>query len=430
MTNRSVKTSEGKIHLVVGLGMSGIGAARSLDEAGEDWLAIEAKQEPGGWAQSRTVNEYRLDYGPHIMLDFDADLLRWMALGEDIRVRHHRSNSVFFCDVDGHPVPVHLPLGDNAGSLPDIVATGHSDQSVPNYLSYLIDTFGFDIAARFLIPYDRKRLCVDLETLPPKWNRRVLPACKANVGESSYLYPENVGVGALSTHLLKVLDQRRLLYDCKLVRLSLKEKRAWLSDGSSVEFASLYSSLPLPELLRLLEECPFSSREIEEALPYASSDIIYLALRENWTRDYDFARIASNNIGFHRLTVLSAYSDHCCPPGEALLMLEAGRVPGAQKSLATDPKDAIRQLIELGMITPDAQLAFTDTASVEHSAIIMNADTPNFVARAHNALAASDVHLVGKFGRWEDMLMGRALRSGISAVRQQVQGEHDKETTG
>ncbi|GGX46645.1 hypothetical protein GCM10007385_12800 [Tateyamaria omphalii] len=416
------------IRLVVGLGMSGIGAVQSLDEAGQNWFAVEAQHIPGGWSQSNNVSHYRLDFGPHIMLDFDESLLQWMDLNEEIELRQHSSRSVFFCEVEGRSVPVHLPLSDNIDALPNMSANDVPKTGKSNYVSHLIETFGPNVAMRFLVPYDRKRLCVDLETLPPRWNPRVQPARKAKVGEASYLYPVDVGVGALSKCLLKRLDQNRLRFGTKLVGLSLRRKRAYLSDGSSVRYATLYSSLPLPELLNLLEECPFDPDEIKHALPYSSSELTYLAVREKWAQDYDFARIASQKIAFHRLTVLSAYSDRCCPTDETLLMVETNHAPGMGMKSTANPRQTLNQLIELGMLSSDAQLTFSDTAHVEHSAIYMNSETSDFVARVRSVLADSDVHLVGKFGRWEDLLMGGALKSGMNAVQKRLLHKQNKES--
>ena len=419
---KSPAAAGGSVHLVVGLGMSGIGAVRALHEARQNWLGVEAQGAPGGWSQSWHVSGYRLDYGPHIMLDFDDDLRRWMALDAGLSFRDHRLNSVFFCDIEGRAVPVHLPLGDNIATLPPVALPDFPDTAHPTYLSYLVESFGAEVAARFLIPYDRKRLCVDLDTLPPKWNHRVLPAGKAKVGEASYLYPVDVGVGALSRHLLQGLDQNRLRCRTRLLRVSLEKKTAWLSDGSSVQFTSLYSSLPLPEFLNLIDEQPFDPNEIIASLPYARTELTYLALRSPWTQDYDFARFASRHVAFHRLTVLSAYSENCCPPNETLLMLEANSAPGSHSTVTTPPHKAMQQLIDLGMFSPATELAFSHTARVEHSAIFMNDKTPEFLSRVNDVLATSGVHLIGKFGRWEDMLMGRALQSGIKAARAQVSG--------
>lgn len=404
------------MHLVVGLGMSGIGAVRALQEAGQNWCAVEAQGTPGGWSQSRNVSGYRLDYGPHIMLDFDDALRRWMAVEADLTFRQHGSKSVFFCDVAGRPFPVPLPLGDNIADLPSVPLPDFPLNGAPTYLSYLVDSFGPEVAARFLIPYDQKRLCVDLDALPPKWNHRVLPAGKAKVGESSYLYPVDVGVGALSQYLLSGLNPNRLRYHKRLVRLSLDKKKAWFSDGSVARFASLISSLPLPEFLNLIEEQPFDPAETKAALPYARSDLTYLAVRAPWAQEYDFARFASRQVPFHRLTVLSAYADNCCPPDETLLMLETNSSPEAQDRVMADPRKAMDQLIDLGMFDHNTELRFSHKTQVEHSAIFMNAKTPDFLTRVKDRLAASDIHLIGKFGRWEDMLMGRALKSGISAV--------------
>lgn len=397
--------------------MSGIGAVLALEEAGHNWLAAEAQAEPGGWSQSRRVAGYRLDYGPHIMLDFDESLLHWLALGAEISLRQHSSRSVFYCDIDGRPRAVDLPLAANVAALPPVGQVDLPDTGPPNYARHLIDSFGPDVALRFLIPYDRKRLCVALETLPPKWNPRVRPAGKTPTGESSYLYPAGCGVGALSAHLLARLDQHRLRYGLKLVRLSLTRKQAWFDDGTSLRFSSLHASLPLPELLALVDERPFGPDEIRHALPYACSDLCYLALDETWTQGFDFARFASLQVAFHRLTVLSAFSDQCCPPGETLLTLETNRAPNCGGVPGQDPRALLRQLIALGLFSPDARLTFADTAHVRHSAIFSRAETPAFLARATGLLAASGVHPIGKFGRWEDMLMGRALKNGAETVR-------------
>lgn len=412
------------MQLVVGLGMSGIGAALSLQDRRENWLAVEAEHQPGGWSRSWDVSGYRLDYGPHIMLDFDDELFDWMRLPDSFGFRRHTSNSVFFCDVDGRPFPVNLPLDENVSILPDRggMQFDRPPNQNPTYSDHLTQTFGNEIASRFLIPYDQKRLCVDLDALPPKWNHRVLPNTKAKVGESSYFYPVDTGVGDLSKHLSSKLDHDRVRYGVYMTRLSLSRKMASFSDGSMLEFGELYSSIPLPVLLGLIEDSPFGSEKVRSALPYAQSYLTYLAVKGSWDKDYDFARFASKELDFHRMTVLSNYADGCCPHDEVVLMLETN-FPSTSDATVTpkvEPEMMLKQLNDLGMFPKNTNLSFSHSEFVEHSAIFMNAETPDFLTQVHATLEDAGIHLIGKFGRWEDMLMGRALKSGIRAVEENI----------
>jgi len=410
------------MQLVVGLGMSGIGAALTLQEMGENWTAVEAELQPGGWARSKEISAYRLDFGPHIMLDFGDELFQWMGQLDDIVYRKHSSKSVFFCEVGGRPFPVHLPLEENISTLPDVFRTPsglHSAQET-SYTTHLLQTFGSAIASHFLIPYDEKRLCVDLETLPPKWNHRVLPKGKVKVGESSYYYPVDAGIGDLTKELVHRLDQNRVKQGLSLVRLSLSKKVAWFSDGSSGEFNSLYSSIPLPAFLDLIEDFSFDIQKARAALPYAHSELTYLAVKGNWTKDYDFARFAPKELNFHRLTVLSNYADNCCPKDEILVVVETNYPPSIGNRVASraDPEMMLKQLIDLGIFPPKTKCSFSHSEFVEYSAIFSNAQTPDLLSKVSAVLEDASVHLIGKFGRWEDMLMGRALTSGIQSVEQ------------
>lgn len=80
----------------------------------------------------------------------------------------------------------------------------------------------------------------------------------------------------------------------------------------------------------------------------------------------------------------------------------------------------LKQLDGLGMLPKNTNLPFSHSEFVEHSAIFMNAETPDFLTQVHATLEDAGIHLIGKFGRWEDMLMGRALKSGIRAVEENI----------
>jgi oxygen-dependent protoporphyrinogen oxidase len=67
--------------VVVGAGLSGLAAARTLEKAGVRTTVLEASGGPGGRAQTERIGEYLVDTGPDAAT---AGYTRWLALVEDL----------------------------------------------------------------------------------------------------------------------------------------------------------------------------------------------------------------------------------------------------------------------------------------------------------------------------------------------------------
>ena len=53
--------------IVIGAGLAGLVAARTLQKAGKKVLVLEAKSNPGGRVQTRNINGFRIDHGFQVL---------------------------------------------------------------------------------------------------------------------------------------------------------------------------------------------------------------------------------------------------------------------------------------------------------------------------------------------------------------------------
>ncbi|MBP2688055.1 MAG: protoporphyrinogen oxidase-like protein, partial [Deltaproteobacteria bacterium] len=64
--------------LILGGGITGLAAARTLAAEGEDFLVLEAEAEPGGWCRSIRSGRYVFDRSGHFLHLSDPHMRRWV----------------------------------------------------------------------------------------------------------------------------------------------------------------------------------------------------------------------------------------------------------------------------------------------------------------------------------------------------------------
>jgi protoporphyrinogen oxidase len=336
---------------VIGAGPAGLALAWRAALAGHEIVVAERQSHVGGMAASFDVAGVRVDLGSHrLHPSIDPAILAALRglLADDLqtRPRHGRVR------LAGRWVAFPLRAGDLVRRLPRRIAAGAAfDALAAPARRPKADTFAEVVRARlgptitrsFYEPYVRKLWDTDPRCLagelarrrvsatgPSDLARRMVPGRRgtSDRGRPVFLYPRN-GFGAIAEALAAAAVSAGA--DLRLGRGVTRIDRSRddglaveLDDGSVLDVALLYSTMPLPALAAAVDPPPDGSLlEAAGSLRHRSMVLVYLVVdRPQWT-EFDAHYFPGAEVPASRISEPKNYRDNPDdPPGHTVLCAE------------------------------------------------------------------------------------------------------------
>jgi protoporphyrinogen oxidase len=381
-----------------------------------------------------TVEEagYRFDRTGHLLHLRDPEtrslVERWVG-AESLTVQRR---SVVW----SHGVYTRYPFQANTHGLPPSVAyecllgfvAAHfaAHPSPPeDFEQFCLQTFGEGISRHFMLPYNTRLWGVPANELTASWCERFVPKPRLEdvvagaVGlrdrelgyNSTFLYPRH-GIGTLTEAL------HREVPHVELSRAPTRidhENRSLSFRDEVVEYGTLISTAPLPELIQLLDQPPADVQRAARALRHNPLYYLDVALDTPCEKPYHWVYVPESRYAFYRVGCYSHFSPAMAPPNKASLYVELvdRREPDLDELL---PRVAT-QLTEMGLISSPASIAFARLRRLDHAYVIFDHAHASAVARIHEFLADAGIISAGRFGEWTYSSMEDALIAGREAAR-------------
>ncbi len=235
-------------YLILGAGPAGLSFANMLKRAGEDsFLVIEKEDEAGGLCRSKDVDGSALDIGGGHFLDVrnpEVDDFLFTFLPKEEWDSFDRISTI---DLNGITIDYpfessiwQLPEDDQIRHLMAISKAGcNTGQKMPESFSEWIPwKLGDEIAHDYMLPYNKKMWCMDLDELGTYWLEKLpdvsfentLRSClrhssiyESLPGHASFYYPKKYGYGKLWLEMAKALGEN-IIYDTPVLELDLKNR--------------------------------------------------------------------------------------------------------------------------------------------------------------------------------------------------------------
>jgi UDP-galactopyranose mutase len=459
--------------IIVGAGPTGLSAAYHL---GKDVMVLDKNSVVGGWCRSVEDKGFTFDYAGHIMFSNDPYVLKLyqILLGDNLHWQNREawvySKGVhtrypFQGALYGLPPKVITecitgaiearygtakPACDSAapaagpkhedccadgteiqpeGSATAVAASG--DQPPANFEEFIYKVWGAGIAKHFAIPYNRKLWTVPLSEMETSWlggrvplpnlaeiiEGALEPVGKPMGPNARFGYPLKGGFQALMDGFLPHIRGTMEL-NAEVVRVSPSERIVALADGRRFHYDSMISTMPLPQLVRLIgDEAPPEVREAAEGLRHISIRCVNLGVaRENLT-DKHWIYYPEDTI-FHRIFVQGNASPGCNPPGGFGLTCEISYSPW--KPLPLDGQKLIDRcvsdLINVGLMRPDDQLITANQVDMPYAYVVYDHARARNVETVKSWLAEHDIVLSGRYSEWEYYNSDHAFLAGKKAA--------------
>jgi len=438
--------------VVLGAGPTGLGAGYRLKELGwEDWDVYEKNPYVGGLSASFTDEKgFTWDIGGHIIFShYDYyDRVVEELLGDDV-LYHERESWVRLMGTF-----VRYPFQNNFHFLPrDVVLEcvmglieAREDRKKPrNFEEWIRKVFGEGIARYFLLPYNRKVWSHPLTMMDYNWiGERVsvvdIKHVMRNIiydtddsswgPNSTFLFPLHGGTGGLFNRFVPVLGER-LKLSMKAVRVSLGERKVFFENGEETSFDYLISTMPVNELVEMIDEAPDEVREAGRNLRKAGGFIVGVGLAQPCPSDKNWMYFPEWNCPFYRVTYLSNYSPNMTPEGDYYsLLCETSFSPYKEVERETIVEDTVQGLVNAGIISEEDRKDIVSTYLIEVQYLlpVPTLGRDGALATIHSFLEERDVFSRGRFGGWKYEVgnMDHSVMQGVELVNRLTAGEEEK----
>ena len=209
-------------------------------------------------------------------------------------------------------------------------------------------------------------------------------------------------------------------FKTKVLSVSPKRRTAALSDGRTVRFETLISTMPLPALVAACgDEAPAEIRAASRALRHVSVRCVNFGVaRENVT-DKHWIYYPEDTV-FHRIFVQGNASPHCNPPGGFGLTCEI--TYSDSKPLPDDGAALIercrRDCIKVGMLREDDRILAANQVDMPIAYVVYDHDRAKNVEVIRAWMARHGIILAGRYSEWEYYNSDHAFVAGRKAAEQ------------
>jgi protoporphyrinogen oxidase len=409
--------------VVLGGGLAGLGFARHWPGA----RVFEAAGEPGGHARSHEFAGTWFDRGAHICHSRDAGWLELIAAGgaplhvmAKSVVLNHKAGRWFAYPVQNHLAD--LPPAERDAALADFLKAQetYAGRTPKNYEEWCRFQYGDYLAENFYRLYTAKYWHVPMAELATDWlGGRLLPSQVENIVAgakgtqeekqavfNAFRYPKRGGFFALFGPLFAGIDLR---LNRRAVRVQAAKRRVHFADGAEEGYDALVSTVPLPELLAMVEDAPADVREAASALRALRHYCVNFVVERdrltdaNWFYVYD-PEIATSRVSFP-FSLMGEANGRTAVQAEIF-------VPGGERP----DEGALRNqaLADLGRLLDFSakDVAAAEICCYPTSYVVSDLKRAAAVRHVREWLGGVGIETAGLFGNWHYVWSDRAFAQG------------------
>lgn len=423
---------------IIGTGMAGCGAAHRLEEAGIRPVIYDKNSFQGGHTASFSFeNQYIFDDGPHISFTENSrvkELLAQSVNSEFERIKANVNNYY-----EGHWVK--HPAQCNLYGLPpelitkcleDFISAQNSTTDVvpQTYEDWLIASFGETFARNFPMRYGEKYHSLHASKMNTSWlgprlyrpklEEVLFGAVSPTTPDVHYIdkfrYPTKKGFVAYLDMFLRHADVK---LDHAVQQIDVSAKTLQFKNGSQTSYDRVISSIPLPEIVKLIPQSPDDVLEAGAKLTCSSCVLVNVVLdredlsENHWTYFYD------PDIPFARLSFPHIFSPENVPRGQGSIQAEI-YFSDKYKPFSGDPESLISSVVEslrkCGYIREDDTILFQNAWYVPYANVIFDLEEEENRKIVHEFLDEVGIAYCGRYGDWGYMWTDESFLSGERAA--------------
>ena len=430
--------------VILGGGLAGLSAAYFLQQP---WRLIEKTDRVGGLVKTEILGGgFHFDPTGHWLHLRDPEIKRlvtesWLPDG---LVTLQRRAAIF-----SRGAFTRFPYQVNTYGLPpEVVAEnligfveaqyGESGRELRgreprNFAEFILKYMGAGFAKNFMIPYNRKLWTVDPSELSAAWCGRFVP--KPTIKEvvdgalgigqdtigynASFLYPKTGGIESLAKAILAHLRNGQVQVQTEPKWIDWKSRTIQLSDGSTLSYSQLISTIPLPALVQRLADGPSGvpGEVIAAAKRLRATTVTHVSVgvRRPNRQPWHWIYLPEEEFKSYRIGSPSAAYPPLAPVNHCSFYVEYSHHGELSKQQCEIY--AVKDLLNSQMIHNADDILFAQANEIPNAYVLYDEEYGPAKAEILRFLDAIGIQTAGRYGQWEYSSMEDAILAGRSCAQ-------------
>lgn len=415
-------------NVILGAGIAGISAAYHLKQKGENSVIFEKDNDWGGLCGFFEIDGFRFDRFVHFTFAKDEKIAELFAKSSPLYAHPPVSYNYWRGCWLKHPAQNNLaplPIEEKVKIIDSFVNRPRKDVAeISDYAEWLRVQYGDYFAENFPFAYTRKYWGVEAKQLETKWvgNRlhvsplpEVLRGAFAEQQENFYYtkfmnYPKKGGFRSIMNECRKGLDIR---LNKKAVRIDTAAKQVEFADGTVENYDNLISSLPLPEIIKMISDVPENVQNAAKQLRWTCGYQVSLGFNRPDVAKYLWFYIYDEDVPPARVYSPNLKSPDNAPEGCSSLQAEiffANGVKVVDKNIIL--QKTVEKLKEICQFN-DSDVVVKDIRFEPYANIIFTPEIYESRKVVREWLQARGIKTIGRFGEWDYLWSHQAFESGM-----------------
>ena len=233
-----------------------------------------------------------------------------------------------------------------------------------------------------------------------------------------FRYPSE---GGFVSYLEKFLPKGNLKLNHTLVSVDPQARLLSFSNGTVAPYDRLVSSVPLPELVRMIKGAPPDVRAAAERLACSTCVLVNIGVDRDDLSPSHMSYFYDEDICFTRLSFPHMLSRTNAPTGTGNIQAEV-YFSAKYRPLTGSPNDWIEPVIadlrRCGLLRENDQVLFRNAILLPYANIIFDLERATALKTVHGYLDELGIAYCGRYGDWGYMWTDESFISGERAATQ------------
>jgi protoporphyrinogen oxidase len=417
--------------------MAGFGAAYRCHCEGVTPVVYDKNSYHGGHTTSfRYDTGFLFDMGPHISFTKDPRIQDLFAESVDQQYEtvQINLNNYWRGYWPQHPVQLHLhglPEDVVVKAISDFVEErGSADRPVKNYGDWLLSSFGRTFAELFPMQYTRKYHTTTAENMSTDWLgpriyrpsleevlRGALSPSAPHVHYITHFrYPS---YGGFVSYLRKFVPLSNLKLNHEVIGIDPRRRQIRFSNGASSPYEALVSSIPLPDLISMVDHTPGDVVEASQRLACSTCVLVNIGVNRADLSSAHMTYFYDQDICFTRVCFPHMLSATNVPPGMGGIQAEV-YFSKKYKPFSGSPEDwidpVVNDLRRCGILREEDQILCRQATLLRYANVIFDLERADALKTVHGYLDELGISYCGRYGDWGYMWTDESFKSGELAA--------------
>lgn len=410
--------------VILGAGITGLSANYYLEQE-KKGIILEQNLFYGGLCHSFKLNDFVFDTFIHLSFTQNKDVINIFNMSTN-SVNHMPIAYNYY-----HGYWLKHPAQNNIYSLSnrekvDIIEgfINRQQRAIKNYEDWLKIQFGDYFAEHFPMKYTKKYWTVEASQLETRWvgNRLYQPLIKeVLVGafeedQVNRYYAKEMRYpceGGYQSYLKELVIEENIKFNSKVVGIDPTKKIVSTYTGEKYYYENLVSTIPLPELCKIIKGIPDEVLEAADNLYYTSGIIVSLGFNKTSIPKHLWYYIYDDDILPSRVYSSSLKSANNVPEGCS--SIQAEYYYSKLNPLHYTLEEVLEKtIVKIGNIMgfSESDIVVKDVREIEYANVIFTKDIYKNREIVHEYLNKISIKYAGRFGEWDYLWSDQSLLSG------------------